>query len=258
MRDFINVMVLAVLQGVTEFLPVSSSGHLVIVQDMLGFKLPGVRLEVMLHLGTMLSIVVYYRKTLWDLVRGVFCGERASWVTAGHVALSAVPAVFFYVLFHDKVDAFYEDTRAVGGFLVFTGMVLCSLRWMRCSANGVTAPRALLVGLAQAFAVLPGVSRSGMTIAAARMAGVEPRKAAEFSFLMCLPLLVGAAALDVMRNAVETSAELSWWLLLCGTFVAAAVGYVALVLLVRTLHGGKFWMFGVYCLVAGTLVLALA
>lgn len=258
MRDFINVMVLAVLQGVTEFLPVSSSGHLVIVQDMLGFKLPGIRLEVMLHLGTMLSIIAYYRKTLWDLVRGIFCGERASWVTTGHVALSAVPAVFFYVLFHEKVDAFYEDTRAVGGFLVFTGMVLCSLRWMRCSAGGVTTPRALLVGLAQAFAVLPGVSRSGMTIAAARMAGVEPRKAAEFSFLMCLPLLVGAAALDVVRDTVETSAELSWWLLLCGMVVAAVIGYVALALLVRTLHGGKFWMFGVYCLVAGTLVLALA
>ncbi|MDD3546620.1 MAG: undecaprenyl-diphosphate phosphatase [Kiritimatiellae bacterium] len=255
MRDLINVMALAVLQGVTEFLPVSSSGHLVIAQDALGIKLPGIRLEVMLHLGTMLSIIVYYRETLRALTRGILRGERASWATAGHVALSAVPAVFFYVLFHDKVDAFYEDSRAVGGFLVFTGVVLCSLRWMRCGANGVTAPRALLVGMAQAFAVLPGVSRSGMTISAARMAGVEPRKAAEFSFLMCLPLLAGAAALDAVRGAAETSAALPWWLLLGGALVAAAVGYAALALLVRVLRGGKFWMFGIYCLAAGAATL---
>lgn len=258
MREFINVVALAVVQGVTEFLPVSSSGHLVIAQELLDLKLPGIRLEVMLHLGTMLSIVIYYRNTLWALVRGVFCGERESWLTVGQVALSAVPAVFFYVLFHDKIDAFYEDPRAVGGFLVFTGVVLCSLRWMKCGANGVTAPRALLVGMAQALAVLPGVSRSGMTISAARMAGVEPRKAAEFSFIMSLPLLAGAAALDAVRGGAETSPVLAWWLLLVGAAVAAAVGYLALALLVRVLRGGNFWVFGIYCAVAGALVMLMA
>ncbi len=258
MHDLMNVMMLAVLQGVTEFLPVSSSGHLVVMQELLGLKLPGIRLEVVLHLGTMLSIVIYYRGALWALARGVMRGDRASLTTAGHVALSAVPAVFFYALFHDKIDAFYEDPRAVGGFLAFTGVVLCSLRWMRCSANGVTAPRAFLVGMAQALAVLPGISRSGMTISAARMSGIEPRKAAEFSFIMCLPLLAGAAVLDCARGVSESSPSLSWWLLLAGAAVAAAVGYAALALLVRVLRGGNFWMFGIYCLAAGGLVLSLA
>ncbi len=255
MREFINVIVLAVLQGVTEFLPVSSSGHLVIAQELLDLKLPGVRLEVILHMGTMVSIIVYYRNTLWKLARGVFCGDRASWLAVGHVALSAVPTFFFYVLFHDKIDAFYEDPWAVGGFLVFTGFVLCSLRWIKCSENGVTAPRAFLVGIAQALAVLPGVSRSGMTISAARMAGIEPRKAAEFSFIMSLPLLAGAVVLDAVRGVSESSPSLSWWLLLVGALMAAAVGYVALALLVRVLRGGRFWMFGIYCAVAGVIVM---
>lgn len=258
MREIFDVMVLAVLQGVTEFLPVSSSGHLVIAQGLLGINNPGIRLEVVLHLGTMVSIVVYYRKVLWGLARGVVRGERASLLTAGHVALSAVPAVFFYLLFHDKVDEFYEDSRAVGGFLVFTGVVLLALRWMQCGDGKVTAPRALLVGMAQALAVLPGVSRSGMTISAARMAGVAPDRAAEFSFLMCLPLLAGAAALDAVRGAAQAEPQMAWWLLGAGAAVSAAVGYVALALLVRTLRGGRFWMFGVYCVVVGLLTALLS
>lgn len=253
MRDIVDVFLLSVLQGIAEFLPISSSGHLVIAQSLLNINTPGVRLEVVLHVGTMVSIMLYYRRTLTALISGFFRGDRACWLTAGHVVLSAVPAALFYFLCKDKVDAFFEDVRAVGGFLVFTGMVLCALRWMKYGDGSVTAPRALLVGIAQALAVLPGVSRSGMTIAAARMAGVAPDKSAEFSFLMCLPLLAGAALLDAVHpQAVERS--FPWWLLLSGAAVSATVGYVALSLLVRALRAGRFWLFGVYCLGAGLLV----
>ncbi|MDD4103088.1 MAG: undecaprenyl-diphosphate phosphatase, partial [Kiritimatiellae bacterium] len=123
MHELINVFVLAVLQGLTEFLPVSSSGHLVIAQELLDIQSSGIRLEVMLHLGTMLSIIIYYRVTLFDLVCGFFKGDRASMLKIGYVSLSAIPAVFFYVIFHDRIDAFYEDPRAVGGFMIFTGVV---------------------------------------------------------------------------------------------------------------------------------------
>lgn len=259
MREFLDVMVLAVLQGIAEFLPVSSSGHLVIVQNLLKINTAGMRLEVVLHLGTMVSIMVYYRSVLLSLARGVVRGDRASWATVGHVVLSAVPAVFFYLLCHDKVDAFYEAPRAVGGFLIFTGVVLCALRWMRCGEGPVTAPRAFLTGLAQALAVLPGISRSGMTISAARMAGIAPDKAAEFSFLMCLPLLAGAALLDLLGLTAQPGASaLPGWLLLAGAAVSSVVGFASLALLVRTLRGGRFWMFGLYCFAAGLLTLLIA
>lgn len=256
MREFFDVMLLAVVQGIAEFLPISSSGHLVLAQSLLKINTPGVRLEVVLHLGTMISIIVYYRTVLWRLIRGALCGERASWITVAHIAVSAVPAAFFYLLFHNKVDAFYENSHAVGGFLIFTGVVLCALRWLQCGNGPVTGGRALLVGFAQALAVLPGISRSGMTIAAARMTGIAPAVAAEFSFLMCLPLLAGAALLDLLGvTAPPGSVSPPTWLLLAGALVSAGVGYAALALLVRTLRGGRFWLFGVYCLAAGAVTL---
>jgi len=229
------------------------------VQNLLKINTAGMRLEVVLHLGTMVSIMVYYRAVLLSLARGVVQGDRASWATVGHVVLSAVPAVFFYLLCHDKVDAFYEAPRAVGGFLIFTGVALCALRWMRCGEGRITAPRAFLTGLAQALAVLPGISRSGMTISAARMAGIAPDKAAEFSFLMCLPLLAGAALLDLLGFTAQPDASaLPWWLLLAGAAVSSLVGFASLALLVRTLRGGRFWMFGLYCFAAGLLTLLIA
>ena len=257
MHELFDVMLLAVLQGIAEFLPISSSGHLVIAQNVLGINAPGMRLEIVLHLGTLISIVAYYRKTLLDLICGALRGDRACWATVGYIALSSIPAMLFYFLCHERVDAFYESPRAVGGFLIFTGVVLCALRWMKCGDGPVTAKRALLVGIAQAVALLPGISRSGMTIAAARMTGVAPDRSAEFSFLMCLPLLIGAALLDVAGFTPQQGADaLSPWLLLAGAVVSAAVGYAALALLVRTLRGGRFWLFGVYCLVAGCATLA--
>ncbi len=257
MRECLDVLLLAVLQGIAEFLPISSSGHLVLAQNLLNINLPGVRLEIVLHLGTMASIMAYYRKPLWDVVCGVLRGRRTSWTTVGHIVLSAIPAAFFYFLCHDKVDAFYEDPRAVGGFLIFTGLVLLALRWMRCGDGPVTGARALLTGIAQALAVLPGISRSGMTIAAARMTGIAPAQAAEFSFLMCLPLLAGAALLDVLGFTTQQSGAdtLPVWLLITGAAVSATVGYAALALLVRTLRGGRFWLFGLYCIAAGIITL---
>ncbi|MDR2850301.1 MAG: undecaprenyl-diphosphate phosphatase [Verrucomicrobiota bacterium] len=257
MREIIDVVVLAVLQGIAEFLPVSSSGHLVVAQHLLHLDTPSMRLAVILHLGTMLSILAFYRKRLLALTLGALRGDRSSWATAAHIVVSAIPAAFFYFLCHDKVDAFYEDPRAVGGFLMFTGVVLCALRWMHCGDGPVTGARALLVGIAQALAVIPGVSRSGMTIAAARMAGIAPDTAAEFSFLMCLPLLAGGALLDLLGATAQPAgaAALPGWLLPAGAAISAAVGYAALALLVRTLRSGRFWLFGVYCLLAGAATL---
>jgi len=259
MCETLDVFLLAVLQGIAEFLPISSSGHLVLAQSLLKINNPGVRLEVVLHLGTLVSIFLFYRTAIARLIRGWLQGDRASWQTAGHLAISAMPAIFFYVLCHDKIDAFFEDSRAVGGFLIFTGAVLCSLRWMAGGNGGVTAARALLVGIAQALAVLPGISRSGMTISAARMAGIAPDKAAEFSFLMSTPLLIGAALMDFTGITPSSAAHaLPAWLLLTAAGISAVVGYVAISLLVRVLRAGGFWMFGLYCFLAGLATLLFA
>ena len=259
MHDFIDVMLLSVLQGITEFLPVSSSGHLVIAQNLLGINAPGMRLEIILHLGTLLSIIAFYRLVIWRLIKGFFRFERESLYQVGCIALSAIPAGLFYALCKGTVDKLDESTKAVGFFLMFTGVVLLLLKWLAKGEGRMTWPKALVIGIAQAVAVLPGVSRSGMTIAAARIQGVSPERAAEFSFLMLLPVLIGSALLEVAGALSHPPAPdpIPGWMFWAGATVSAVVGYAALALLVKALKGTRFWLFGVYCLLAGLLTVCL-
>jgi len=253
-HDIINVIFLAVVQGLTEFLPVSSSGHLVIAQRLLNINEPGIALEVWLHMGTLVSIMIFYRRVILDLIRGFFKLERKSLMMVGSIFISMIPAALFYIFFHTYVDEIYESPKFAGGFLVFTGVILIGLRWVRCSEGDVTIKRAFLTGLAQAIALFPGVSRSGMTIATARATGISPVKAAEFSFLMVIPLIIGAAAMNLIKEPTGTEG-ISGWLLALGAVISAVVGYIAIKVLIRLLKDGRFWMFGIYCMFAGLLVL---
>ena len=244
------------MQGLTEFLPVSSSGHLVIAQRLLNISEPGIALEVWLHMGTLVSIIIFYRRVILDLVRGFFKLDRKCLMMVGSIFISMIPAALFYMFFHKYVDEIYESPKFTGSFLVFTGVVLIGLRWVRCSEGELTFKRAFLTGLAQAIALFPGVSRSGMTIAAARAVGISPVRSAEFSFLMVIPLIIGAAAMNLMKTPSGTEG-ISGWLLALGAVISAVVGYIAIKVLIRLLKDGRFWMFGIYCTAAGLLVLTL-
>ena len=259
MNDTLTVFILSVLQGVAEFLPISSSGHLVLGKHLLGLESPGARLEIALHVGTLFSVMAFYRERIIGLIKGMFAGCKESWWMVGNIMISTIPAVIFYVLCHKAVDETFESTRFVGAALVFTGVVLCAMQWFsrKVKDGEVTLPRAVAVGIAQAVAILPGISRSGMTISMARITGVAPEKAAEFSFLMSMPLIAGAVLKDALfsESAEVAQVGVSFGLLLAGAIIAGIVGYFSLMWLVRLLRGQHFWMFGVYCLIAGCLSL---
>lgn len=249
----LEVTILAVLQGIAEFLPISSSGHLVIGQSLLGVNAPGMRLDLFLHVGTLLSIGAFYWATIWRIVR------RLEWDYLLRIVVSSVPAVVVYFCFKDFVDGMFENVRMVGALLMFTGAVLVGTRYLPRGKCDVGFGRALLMGLGQALAILPGVSRSGMTLASARAGRVDAEKAAEFSFLMSAPLIAGGALLELVKGgAAGGDGEVGWGLTLYGAAVAAVVGYFSLKLLVRTLKGRWFWLFGPYCIVAGLLTLVFA
>ena len=261
-HDLLNVIILAVVQGLTEFLPVSSSGHLVIAQHLLGVKEPGITLEIWLHIGTLFSILFFYRSVITAVIKGLFKWERQSVLISSAVLVSMVPAVVFYFFCQDFLEGFYKYPRGTASLMIFTGVVLISLRWVRCREGELTISRAVMAGLAQALALFPGISRSGMTISAARALGISPVKAAEFSFLMVIPLLIGAASKDYwgyMRQASAVAGESSVGLLALaiGVVVSAAVGYFALKAVVRVLNDERFWMFGIYCVLAGALAVVL-
>ena len=253
MGDFLNVTILAILQGIAEFLPISSSGHLVIGQHVLNVRDAGMQLDVFLHVGTLLSVGVYYRRSLWRMV-----AERDVLYVL-KIVLSALPAVAVYMLFREKVDALFSNAKMVGALLMFTGAVLAGTRFLPTGTKDVSFLRALWMGVMQAVALLPGVSRSGMTLAAARSGKVDPSKSAEFSFLMSAPLILGGMFLEILKmfRSSESASQdgLGVGLLVWGAVLSAAVGYFSLVALVKTLKGRWFWLFGPYCIAAGLLTL---
>jgi undecaprenyl-diphosphatase len=255
-----QILILGVLQGLTEFLPVSSSGHLVLGKALLALKTPeGPLLEVVLHVGSMLSIMAYYRRRLAGWLSGLLRRDPEARALTANVLTAAIPVLVVYPVFGKHIEAQFSSPRMAAAMLCVTGLVLLSTRF---APLGSALPRpvsALGMGLAQAMALLPGISRSGSTLAAARWQRLAPGPAAELSFLMVLPLLAGAALLHVPDAlAVETRTALPPGALAAGLAASAVVGYGALALLVRVFSGTRFYWFGAYCLAVGVLGLCLA
>ena len=256
MTEFFDVTVLSILQGVAEFLPISSSGHLVIGQHLLGLDVPGMRLDLMLHFGTLVSICVFYWRTIWRIL------SKFEWQYVLKIVLSALPAIVVYFFFRDFIEGLFENAKMVGALLMFTGAILIGTRYLPRGGRDVCWRRALLMGCAQALALLPGVSRSGMTLASARGGRVDAEKSAEFSFLMSAPLVIGGVLLEILKalrgtSAAPEAAEIGWGFTIYGAALAAVVGYFSLAVLLRALKGRWFWLFGPYCLAAGLLTLIL-
>lgn len=248
--------ILAVLQGIAEFLPISSSGHLVLGKALLGVKEPGIRLDIFLHVGTLFAIAAFYWRVIWRILR------EYDWKYVAKIVVSAIPAGVIGVLFKDQLEEFFSSPHAVGAALLFTGIVLLATKVLPKGEREVSFLGAIVMGVAQAVAILPGVSRSGMTLAAARASKIEAAKSAEFSFLMSAPPIAGAALLEVLKAMKENcpncpSTETAWPLVIYGGVLAAIVGYFSLAFLLKALKSDRFWMFGPYCLLAGGITLIL-
>ena len=223
---------------------------------LLGLEEPGVTLEVALHLGTLVSILVYYRRRVTELTVGLARREPEAVRYAGSILLGSVPAAAAYAVFDKKIEAAFESPAIVGALLCVTGLILLSTVAARRAERPLSYGRAFGIGCAQACALLPGISRSGATVVAARHAGVGAAKAAEFSLLLGAVAMTGAAVVKLAGpGAVAGSFPASR--LLFGAAVSGVVGYVAIAWLVRALASGRLWLFGIYCLASGGLGLAL-
>ncbi len=250
-----NILVLAVLQGLTEFIPVSSSGHLVLGQAWLDLALPGLTLEIVLHAGTLISVLIYYRRKIAGLTVEFLSGRGEGRRYAVWLVLASLPAALLYVAAGSRVESLFSRPDRVGLLLMANGLLLFSVYWSRRSDRPLRWHAALAMGIAQACALLPGISRSGATISMARRLGIEPRRAAEFSLLMSVPAVAGAMLFDMIALAREGGGLPArvWPLLALGAIVAAGVGWLAIAALVRVLSSGRFWLFGIYCLAIGAL-----
>ncbi len=265
-----EAILLGILQGLTEFLPVSSSGHLVLAQQLLGLKETLVFFDVMLHVGTLAAVLVAYRQAIGKLLlEGLSTlGDkrfykhpirttnesvelRFIWL----ILLGSIPTGIIAVLFKDQLESFFGEVQLVSIMLIVTGVILQLPRLRKQSPDGLdSAPdkikwwHAPLVGIAQGCAITPGISRSGSTISLGLFLGIPAKTAAEYSFLLSIPAILGAVVLKI-KDIGDTVIPLH--ILAIGMFASFLVGYIALRLLLVMLNRGRFSVFTYYCIALG-------
>jgi undecaprenyl-diphosphatase len=250
-------IVLGLVQGLTEFLPVSSSGHLVLVEVLTGIKLPGVFVEVMLHVATLGAVLVVFGGRLWGLLRSAARGEREAWRALWLLALGTLPAGLIGVLFHRAIEDYFRSEIFLGLGFIVTGFMLWYTRRSGGTKREPSPLAAVGIGLAQAFAILPSVSRSGATIAAALWAGLTPYAAGEYSFLLAIPVIAGAGLLEARHMTVQVAA-VGAVPLAVSFLVAFVAGIWSIRFLIALLQRGRFYVFAPYCWIVGALTLVYA
>jgi undecaprenyl-diphosphatase len=259
MDKLLEAIILGIVQGLTEFLPVSSSGHLEIAKAMLGnsdLAKQSMLMTVVLHFATALSTVVIFRKEIADIFKGLFqfkSNEQTSY--SFKILLSMIPAAVVGVFFDDIIEGFFNGKLLlVGAMLLVTGAILFVANRARNTKKHVGFTEAIIIGVAQAIAILPGISRSGATISTAVIMGVDREKAARFSFLMVVPLILGKMAKDVLSDEFSLAAGNSTALII-GFFAAFITGLFACKIMIAVVKRSKLTYFSIYCFLAGSVAI---
>ncbi len=247
----IEALLLGLVQALTEFLPVSSSGHLVLSQHWLGIQAAGdAAFEVAVHLGTLLSILVILRSEVGDLLKGFIRTESRTKVwreELSFILISAIPAGLIGVLFKDQLENAFGSIQAVSLALMATGVILLTTYKRSGNRQQVKLSDAILIGIAQAIAILPGVSRSGSTISLALWLGIQRERAARLSFLMSIPVIGGAGllkALDLIKSPIDAEMYI---MMLIGMSSSFIFGLGALSIMLKWISKPSFAYFGFYC-----------
>lgn len=243
-----QAIISGVVQGLTEFLPVSSSGHLVVLHKFFGFKEPQLAFDIFLHIGTMVSVLVFFAK---DII-GILTKDRKTMLL---ILLACIPTFAIGILFKDGAEKLFGSSFSVGCMLAVTGLWLLAAHFFtvkRKGQRGVSWLDSIAIGIAQGIAVIPGISRSGSTIGTGLILGVEGSKAVKFSFLLSVPAILGASAIKFsdIGEGLTASATAPF---IAGGIAALVTGMLAIYLLLKAVKASKLWAFGVYCIVVGTI-----
>lgn len=258
--SIIEALILGIIQGLTEFLPVSSSGHLELGKQLLGVTATdNLTFTVVVHGATVLSTIVVFRKTLLRLITGVLAlkwNEETQYVAK--IAVSMIPIAFVGFLFKDQVEAIFNSTAIlmiVGGCLLFTALLLGFTYYKKAGDKDISFGQAFIIGVAQTIAVLPGVSRSGSTIATALLLGNKREEAARFSFLMVLVPILGENVLSLLKTDYSQVGSIAAWPLIVGFIAAFIAGLAACQWMINIVKKGKLIWFAIYCAVVGLIAL---
>lgn len=267
----VDALILGVVQGLTEFLPVSSSGHLVLVPEFFNLHTPSLAFDVFVHFATLLAVVGYFIRDVGKMILSVVSPRRLErqelkywrrmllWLVIG-----SIPAMLAGILLSGFFESLFDSTLAVGVFLIVTSLLLWGsdfalgrVRRDPAQLDKMRAPDALIVGCFQALAIAPGLSRSGSTIAAGVFLGFDRPSAARFSFLLSIPVIFGAFIMQV-KDIGGALAGTGGWAYTVGALAAAVSGFLAIHLLLRFVREHRMRVFGIYTAVLGILVIILS
>ena len=255
--DLIQVLILAVIQGITEWLPISSSGHLVVVQEYFGLA-PPVIFDVMLHVGTLLVVLIAFWKDIAGILKAVpeldfkaEEGKLAVFIVVGNIPTALIG--FVYLVFPQIFEPLFYSPLAVGIALLGTGCILYASKYGK-NTKKMSYLDAFLIGIAQGIAIIPGVSRSGITIATGLLIKLKRETAFKFSFLLSIPAVIGAM---IAESENLFLGEIDGLTMVLGVIVSMIVGFVALKLLQRLLLKERFHLFAYYCWLLGTAIVAI-
>jgi undecaprenyl-diphosphatase len=252
MLTLFQAIILGIVQGVTEWLPISSSGHLVIVQELFGWNVP-LFFDILLHLGTVIVICLIFWKDILKILRAVIkrdfkseYGRLFFLILAG-----SLPTAFIGIIFYGVLESFFTNLVVVGIALIITGIILYQTRYHVDNKKLKLKP-AFIIGFAQGLSIIPGISRSGATIGIGLLQGIDRKKLVRFSFLLSIPAVIGATIYE-MRGVVWTWVE--WAPVIVGTIVSGIVGYFSLKLLIKFVEERRLESFSWYCWVLGAALL---
>ena len=272
MNELITASILGIIQGLTEFLPVSSSGHLAIVSKLLDYNEPGLLLEASVHIGTVIAILVYFRERIGLLIGGLVTHNTAPLGSdhasvsgysprriLGLVGISFLCTGVVAMITKGWATSAFDNPAFVGVLFFITALILVSTRFIRSQSSnadllGFGIKVAILIGVLQGLAIFPGISRSGITIVAALWAGQNNQVSAEYSFFLAIPTII-AASIYSFWNVGDITLDVSFQLVIAAA-IALGVGLVSMHWLIRWLQQGRLWWFSVYCAFIGTISIA--
>ena len=256
--EILNAIILGIIQGLTEFLPVSSSGHLEITKALLGEEkvaAESLLMTVVLHSATALSTIIIFRKDILEIFNGLLqFKNNDSFRFSLKIIASMIPATIVGIFFNTEIEALFDGGLIlVGSMLLITGLLLFLADKSKSSEKSVGLKDSILIGITQAIAILPGISRSGATISTAVLLGIDKEKSARFSFLMVVPLILGKMLKDILSGEISTH-DTNFLSLIIGFCFAFITGIIACKWMIRLVKNSKLTYFAYYCFAIGGIV----
>jgi len=248
----IKIIILGIIQGVTEFLPISSSGHIVLFEHFLDITRDDIVIEVILHFGTLLSILIFFRKDIYNLLIGIINRDNDSLLYGYSIIAATMPIVLFSLLAKDYISSIFSINILIYTYVI-NSIILFMTKGKRGEKSQVTIKLAIVMGIAQLFALFPGISRAGITICTGLVLGYQQREVAKFSFFMAIPALVGAMIFELDNIIYQINGEIG--ILLIGFLASMLTGLLVLRLLFKILQTNRLWMFSYYCILIWLMIL---